>query len=93
MLHDLVCDERIADVQVTLAEGFVDQATNDGPYMGHPPSGRAFRVYVFDVMRIVGGRVVEHWASRIVRACSSSSARSLSHRGSPKKRSNVRSVR
>ena len=39
----------------------VATGTNDGPYMGHPPSGRAFRVYVFDVMRVVGGRVVEHW--------------------------------
>jgi len=27
--------------------------------MRHPPS--AFRVYVFDVMRVVRGRVVEHW--------------------------------
>ena len=35
--------------------------TNDGPYMGHPPTGRRFRVYVFDVLRIVDGRVVEHW--------------------------------
>ena len=35
--------------------------TNDGPYMGHPPSGRSFRIYVFDVMRVFGGRVVEHW--------------------------------
>ena len=35
--------------------------THDGPYMGHPPSGRAFSVSVFDVMRVRGGRVVEHW--------------------------------
>ena len=35
--------------------------TNDGPYMGHPPSGRTFSICVFDVMRVVGGRVVEHW--------------------------------
>lgn len=39
----------------------VATGTNDGPYMGYPPSGRSFRVYVFDVMRVVGGRVVEHW--------------------------------
>ena len=37
----------------------VATGTNDGPYMRHPPS--AFRVYVFDVMRVVRGRVVEHW--------------------------------
>ena len=35
--------------------------TNDGPYMGHPPSGRTFRIYVFDVIRVREGRVVEHW--------------------------------
>ena len=39
----------------------VATGTNDGPYMGHPPSGRAFSVYVFDVMRVAEGRVVEHW--------------------------------
>ena len=39
----------------------VATGTNDGPYMGHPASGRTFRVYVFDVMRVVGGRVIEHW--------------------------------
>lgn len=35
--------------------------TNDGPYMGHPPTGRRFRAQVFDVLRVTGGRVVEHW--------------------------------
>jgi predicted ester cyclase len=39
----------------------VATGTNDGPYMGHPPSGRKFRIYVFDVLRVVGGCVVEHW--------------------------------
>jgi predicted ester cyclase len=39
----------------------VATGTNDGPYMGYPPSGRSFRISVFDVMRVVGGRVVEHW--------------------------------
>lgn len=39
----------------------VATGTNDGPYMGHPPTGRSFRIYVFDVMRVVEGRVVEHW--------------------------------
>jgi predicted ester cyclase len=39
----------------------VATGTNDGPYMGYPPSGRRFRISVFDVMRVVGGRVVEHW--------------------------------
>lgn len=39
----------------------IASGTNDGPYMGNPPTGRSFRVVVFDVMRVVGGRLVEHW--------------------------------
>jgi len=39
----------------------VATGTNDGPYMGQPPSGRTFRIHVFDVIRVCGGRVVEHW--------------------------------
>ena len=39
----------------------VATGTNDGPYMGHPPTGRTFRIDVIDVMRVVGGRIVEHW--------------------------------
>ena len=39
----------------------VATGTNDGAYMGHPPTGRTFSVYVVDVMRVVSGRVVEHW--------------------------------
>ncbi len=39
----------------------VATGTNDGRYMGNPPTGRRFKVYVFDVLRIVDGRVVEHW--------------------------------
>jgi predicted ester cyclase len=35
--------------------------THDGAYMGHAASGRRFRIYVFDVLRVVAGRVVEHW--------------------------------
>ena len=39
----------------------VATGTNDGRYMGYPPTGRSFRIHVFDVLRVVGGRVVEHW--------------------------------
>jgi predicted ester cyclase len=35
--------------------------TNDGPFMGHPPTGRAIRIDVFDVLRFENGRTVEHW--------------------------------
>ena len=39
----------------------VAQGTHEGPYMGHGPTGRRFKVDVFDVLRVVSGRVVEHW--------------------------------
>jgi predicted ester cyclase len=35
--------------------------THDGPFMGHPPTGRQMRATVFDVVRVVDGRMVEHW--------------------------------
>jgi predicted ester cyclase len=39
----------------------VATGTNDGPFQGHPPTGRSIRIAVFDVMRVVDGRMVEHW--------------------------------
>jgi predicted ester cyclase len=39
----------------------VATGTNDGSYMGHPPTGRRMRVHVIDVLRVENGRVVEHW--------------------------------
>jgi predicted ester cyclase len=35
--------------------------TNDGSFMGHPPTGRAMRTDVFDALRIENDRIVEHW--------------------------------
>lgn len=35
--------------------------TNDGSFMGHPPTGRSMRVDVFDLLRVAGGKIVEHW--------------------------------
>ena len=35
--------------------------TNDGPFMGHAPTGRQMRTDVFDVLRVENGRIVEHW--------------------------------
>jgi predicted ester cyclase len=35
--------------------------TNDGPFMGHPPTGRAMRTDVFDALRVENDRIVEHW--------------------------------
>jgi predicted ester cyclase len=35
--------------------------TNDGSFMGHPPTGRRMHTDVFDVVRVEDGRIVEHW--------------------------------
>jgi predicted ester cyclase len=35
--------------------------TNDGPMWGRPATGRPIDITVMDVMRVVDGRMVEHW--------------------------------
>jgi len=35
--------------------------TNDGSFMGNPPTGGEMRIDVFDLLRIREGRLVEHW--------------------------------
>lgn len=35
--------------------------TNEGAFMGHPPTGRRMRTDVFDALRVRDGRIVEHW--------------------------------
>jgi predicted ester cyclase len=35
--------------------------TNDGSFMGHPPSRRRMRTDVFDALRIADDQIVEHW--------------------------------
>jgi len=35
--------------------------TNDGAFMGHPPTGRVMRTDVFDALRVEDDRIVEHW--------------------------------
>jgi predicted ester cyclase len=35
--------------------------TNDGSFMGNPPTGRPMQTAVFDALRVVDGKIVEHW--------------------------------
>ena len=35
--------------------------TNDGSFMGNPPTGCAMRIDVFDSLRVENDRIVEHW--------------------------------
>lgn len=39
----------------------VGSGTNDGPFMGRPPTGRTIQIEVFDVLRVRDGKLVEHW--------------------------------
>lgn len=39
----------------------VATGTNDGHYLGNEPTGRRIRISVFDMARVVDGRIVEHW--------------------------------
>ncbi len=54
-IEDLVVDGEKVWLRMTAT------GTNDGSFMGNPPTGRRMRSDVFDVVRIEDGRVVEHW--------------------------------
>ena len=65
-LHRAFSDFRltIEDVSVvgdTVWTRNVATGTHDGPFMGHAPTGRSIRIDVFDVLRVVDGKIVEHW--------------------------------
>jgi len=40
---------------------FTASGTNLGPVMGKPPTGKKMAVDVIDIVRIEGGKIVEHW--------------------------------
>lgn len=55
---------RVVDIDVAGDRGWVRNlatGTHTGPVMGFGPTHRRFEVEVFDMMRVVDGRVVEHW--------------------------------
>ena len=54
-IEDLVVKGDAAWVRMTAT------GTHDGPFMGHAPTGRTMRIAVFDVIRVAGGLMVEHW--------------------------------
>ena len=54
-IEDLVVDGERVWLRMT------GTGTNDGPFMGSPPTGRTMRTPVFDVIRVRDGRMVEHW--------------------------------
>jgi predicted ester cyclase len=54
-IEDLVVDGDLVWLRMT------GSGTNDGSFMGHPPTGKTMRTPVFDVLRVRDGRIVEHW--------------------------------
>jgi predicted ester cyclase len=40
---------------------FTARGTNLGPVMGRPPTGKKMSIDVIDIVRIEGGKIVEHW--------------------------------
>jgi steroid delta-isomerase-like uncharacterized protein len=57
--HLAIDDVAVGDGTVWLR--MTGTGTNDGPFMGHPPTGRPMRIAVFDALRVEDGRIVEHW--------------------------------
>ena len=37
------------------------RGTQDGPFLGVAPTGRAVEFETVDVMRVVNGKITEHW--------------------------------
>lgn len=54
-IDDLVVDQDTVWLRMSAT------GTNDGSFMGHPPTGRQMRTDVFDVVRVADGKIVEHW--------------------------------
>ena len=65
-LHRWMSDFRITVEDVIAQDDMVwvrgrATGTNDGHFMGFPPTGRRVDITVFDAVRIRDGRIVEHW--------------------------------
>jgi predicted ester cyclase len=57
--HLEIKDITVDDDKVWLR--MVGSGTNDGSFMGNPPTGRRMQTDVFDICRVADGRIVEHW--------------------------------
>jgi predicted ester cyclase len=40
---------------------FRSRGTNEGPFVGQPPTGKAMEIDVIDIARFEDGKMVEHW--------------------------------
>ena len=53
--HEMVAEGDMVCVRATMA------GTQQGEFMGMPPSGKHFEVEGFDMCRVRDGRIVDHW--------------------------------
>jgi predicted ester cyclase len=72
-IHRLSTDlhRRLSALEIRVEDSVVDgdrvwlrsraRGMSSGPFLGLPPTGRQVEVEVFDICRIRGGRIVEHW--------------------------------
>jgi predicted SnoaL-like aldol condensation-catalyzing enzyme len=58
-LHAEIHDQLVDGDKVVTRKTF--RATQDGEFMGMPPSGRAVAFDVIDIVRVRDGRMVDHW--------------------------------
>jgi steroid delta-isomerase-like uncharacterized protein len=55
------------DIKLMVAEGnlvatqFTSTGTNDGSFLGNPPTGKQIRINEMSIYRIVDGKIVEQW--------------------------------
>lgn len=54
-VHEMVAEGDLVAVRLTTA------ATQSGPFMGMPPSGRRYEIEELHLFRVRDGQVVEHW--------------------------------
>jgi predicted ester cyclase len=54
-IDDLTTDDDTVWLRMT------GTGTNDGSFMGNPPTGGTMRIDVFDSLRVENDRIVEHW--------------------------------
>ena len=54
-INDLVAEGDKVVIHMTWS------GTQQGEFMGIPPTGQPISVGVFDILRIAGGQIVEHW--------------------------------
>ncbi len=54
-IEDMVADEETVVTRKTF------RGTHQGEFLGLPPTGKPVTIGLIDILRIVGGRVTDHW--------------------------------